>query len=110
MNEELTMLPVADIYPHPDNPRKDVGDVTELADQTERGIVMTIEDLWKVYQERRNKYNLNLRYREDRHGCNIKITQRRGTTERLVISRESDDREQCKERAAADLLFLFPEV
>ena len=32
MNEELTMLPVADIYPHPDNPRKDVGDVTELAD------------------------------------------------------------------------------
>lgn len=52
---------------------------------------MTIEDLWKVYQERRNKYNLNLRYREDRHGCNIKI-------------------EQCKERAAADLLFLFPEV
>ena len=51
---------------------------------------MTIEDLWKVYQ--------------------IKITQRRGTTERLVVSRESDDREQCKERAAADLLFLFPEV
>ena len=40
---------------------------------------MTIEDLWKVYQERRNKYNLNIRYREDRHGCNIKITQRRGT-------------------------------
>lgn len=71
---------------------------------------MTIEDLWKVYQERRNKYNLNIRYREDRHGCNIKITQRRGTTERLVISRESDDREQCTERAAADLLFLFPEV
>ena len=71
---------------------------------------MTIEDLWKVYQERRKKYNLNLRYREDRHGCNIKITQRRGTKERLVISRESDDREQGKERAAADLLFLFPEV
>lgn len=65
---------------------------------------MTMEDLWKVYQERRKKYNLNLRYREDRHGCNIKITQR------LVISRESEDREQCKERAAADLLFLFPEV
>lgn len=26
---------------------------------------MTIEDLWKVYQERRKKYNLNLRYREE---------------------------------------------
>ena len=24
-NEELTMLPVSAIYPHPDNPRKDVG-------------------------------------------------------------------------------------
>ena len=71
---------------------------------------MTIEDLWKVYQKRRKKYNLNLHYREDRHGCNIKITQRRGTTERLVISRESEDREQCTERAVADLLFLFPEV
>lgn len=36
MSEELTMLPVADIYPHPDNPRKDVGDVTELADLTKQ--------------------------------------------------------------------------
>ena len=32
MSEELTILPVVDIYPHPDNPRKDVGDVTRLAD------------------------------------------------------------------------------
>ena len=71
---------------------------------------MITKDLWKEYLKRRKKYNLNLRYREDRHGCNIKITQRRGTTERLVISRESEDREQCTERAAADLLFLFPEV
>lgn len=29
---ELIYLPVADIYPHPDNPRKDLGDLTELAD------------------------------------------------------------------------------
>lgn len=35
-NEELTMLPVSAIYPHPDNPRKDVGDVTELADSIKR--------------------------------------------------------------------------
>jgi len=27
-----TELPVSALYPHPDNPRKDVGDVTELAD------------------------------------------------------------------------------
>lgn len=43
MNEELTMLPVADIYPHPDNPRKDVGDVTELADSiAKRGILQNL--------------------------------------------------------------------
>ena len=36
MSEELTMLPVVDIYPHPDRPRKDVGDVTELADLTKQ--------------------------------------------------------------------------
>ena len=29
---ELIYLPVADIYPHLDNPRKDLGDLTELAD------------------------------------------------------------------------------
>lgn len=43
MSEELTMLPVADIYPHPDNPRKDVGDVTELADSVKkRGILQNL--------------------------------------------------------------------
>lgn len=28
---EMQYIPVKDIYPHPDNPRKDVGDVSELA-------------------------------------------------------------------------------
>ena len=43
MSEELTMLPVADIYPHPDNPRKEVGDVTELADSiAKRGILQNL--------------------------------------------------------------------
>lgn len=43
MSEELTMLPVTDIYPHPDNPRKDVGDVTELADSVKkRGILQNL--------------------------------------------------------------------
>lgn len=30
--KEIVMINVANIYPHPDNPRKDVGDVTELAE------------------------------------------------------------------------------
>lgn len=43
VKEELTMLKVAAIYPHPDNPRKDVGDVTELADSIrKRGILQNL--------------------------------------------------------------------
>lgn len=42
-NEELTMLPVSAIYPHPDNPRKDMGDVTELANSIKkRGILQNL--------------------------------------------------------------------
>ena len=29
---QIVMLPVDSLFPHPDNPRKDVGDVTELAE------------------------------------------------------------------------------
>ena len=32
MNKTITMIPVAELYPHPNNPRKNLGDLTELAD------------------------------------------------------------------------------
>ncbi len=42
-NNRLVYLPTAKIYPHPDNPRKDVGDVTELADSIkESGILQNL--------------------------------------------------------------------
>lgn len=28
----LVYIPIEQLYPHPDNPRKDLGDLTELAD------------------------------------------------------------------------------
>ncbi|WP_368273892.1 ParB/RepB/Spo0J family partition protein [Intestinimonas butyriciproducens] len=31
-HDGLVYIPVEDLYPHPDNPRKDLGDLTELAD------------------------------------------------------------------------------
>lgn len=37
---ELTMIPVGLLYPHPNNPRKDVGDVTELAESIKANGVM----------------------------------------------------------------------
>lgn len=30
---KLTMIPIDRLFPHPDNPRKEVGDVTELQRQ-----------------------------------------------------------------------------
>ena len=31
-NKQLVYLKVEDLYPHPDNPRKDLGELTELSD------------------------------------------------------------------------------
>ena len=39
-NEKLTMIDVKDIYPHPDNTRKNVGDVTELSDSIKKNGIM----------------------------------------------------------------------
>lgn len=38
--KEIVMINVNNIYPHPDNPRKDVGDVTELAESIKKQGVM----------------------------------------------------------------------
>ena len=40
MINQVTMIPVKKIYPHPDNPRKTIGDVTELADSIKRNGVL----------------------------------------------------------------------
>jgi len=53
-NEKLTMLPVSAIYPHPDNPRKDVGDVTELADSIKkRGIHPLFDEIKELEEQRK---------------------------------------------------------
>ena len=31
-SSNLVMIPIEQLHPHPDNPRKDLGDLTELAD------------------------------------------------------------------------------
>ena len=38
--ETIVNIKVANIYPHPDNPRKDVGDVTELAESIKKSGIM----------------------------------------------------------------------
>lgn len=38
--EKIVNIKVENIYPHPDNPRKDVGDVTELAESIKKNGIM----------------------------------------------------------------------
>lgn len=40
METKITMLPVAELYPHRDNPRKELGDLTELAESIKANGVM----------------------------------------------------------------------
>lgn len=39
-SSEVVKIRVENIYPHPDNPRKDLGDVTELAESMKKHGVM----------------------------------------------------------------------
>ena len=48
---EIKYIPVSKLWGHPDNPRKDLGDVTELAESIKvNGVQMCIRD--RVYQEK----------------------------------------------------------
>lgn len=40
METKITMLPVSELYPHRDNPRKELGDLTELAESIKANGVM----------------------------------------------------------------------
>ena len=43
MNEKLVMLPIGSLKHHPDNPRTDLGDVSELADSIrQQGILQNL--------------------------------------------------------------------
>ena len=58
---DLIYIPTSDIYPHPDNPRTDLGDLTELADSIKaKGILQNLtvipghyvsEEAWKKLPE-----------------------------------------------------------
>ena len=58
---ELIYIPLPDLYPHPDNPRTDLGDLTELADSIKaKGILQNLtvipghyvsEEAWKNLPE-----------------------------------------------------------
>lgn len=42
-SSEVVKIRVENIYPHPDNPRKDLGDVTELAESMKMPCIFMIK-------------------------------------------------------------------
>lgn len=55
MNTNVTMIPVAQLHPHPDNPRKDLGDITELTASIKANGVL--QNLTVVPRANRTKLN-----------------------------------------------------
>lgn len=51
----IVMLPIQDLHPHPDNPRKDVGDVTELAESIKANGVLQNLTVVKRYRDMTNE-------------------------------------------------------
>ncbi len=62
---KITMIPVAELHPHPDNPRKDVGDVTELAESIRaNGILQNLTVVPGHYITREEWAEVSARYKE----------------------------------------------
>ncbi len=61
----LVYLPISELYPHPDNPRKELGDLTELAESIKvKGIM---QNLTVVKRENESGYTIVIGHR--RHGA-----------------------------------------
>ncbi len=61
IKEQIVYLPIDRLYPHPDNPRKDLGDLTELADnirQTKRILQNLMVVPWETDENGEMKYRI----------------------------------------------------
>ena len=61
VKEQIVYLPIGRLYPHPDNPRKELGDLTELADnirQTKRILQNLMVVPWETDENGEMKYRI----------------------------------------------------
>ncbi len=64
-SEKFVYLPISEIYPHPDNPRKDLGDLSELSESIKlKGILQNLTVVPGHYQTREEWEKLNKEYKE----------------------------------------------
>ena len=85
MESKIIMLPIGQLEGHPDNPRKDVGDVTELADSIRHSGVM--QNLTVVPYE--GKYRVIIGHRR------LAAAKLAGLTELPCLVSDMDYKEQC---------------
>lgn len=63
MNETLVNIPVSEIYPHRDNPRKEIGDITELAESIrQQGILQNLTVIRGHYMTNEEHSALSAQY------------------------------------------------
>lgn len=56
MNKEIKYIKTEELYPHPDNPRKDIGDVTELADSIKASGILQNLTVIKGHRQTAQEY------------------------------------------------------
>ncbi len=93
-NSNLTMIPVEAIFPHPDNPRKELGDLTELAESIKaRGIMQNLTVV--PFKSRTNpKFNGKGRYTVIIGHRRLAAAQLAGLTEVPCVITEMSEKEQ----------------
>ncbi len=79
-NEEFTLIPATSIYPHPDNPRKDLGDLTELTESIrKKGVLQNLTVIPGHWDENRiwhdDGYTLIIGHRRFTAGKNAGVTE-----------------------------------
>lgn len=62
----IVMLPIQDLHPHPDNPRKDVGDVTELSESIKvNGVLQNLTVVPGHWMTREEWMEVSARYKQN---------------------------------------------
>ena len=94
VSSNITMLSVDALFPHPDNPRKDIGDITELAESIKaRGIMQNLTVV--PFKSRTNpKFNGTGRYTVIIGHRRLAAAQLAGLTEVPCVITEMSEKEQ----------------
>ena len=88
---EIVMIGVNHLYPHPDNPRKDVGDITELADSLKaNGVLQNLTVVPKLKENNGDDYTVVIGHRR------LAAAKQAGLTELPCVVAEMTPQEQLK--------------